>query len=550
MKFKLIITYLLLAISFNSMFAQSITVTPKKAYDYYNEVGINTHLRWDTSVYYTRFDDIIYPELQKLGIRNVRDELPYSKFMRISDTALVQKRFLKLHDSLGINMCFLLTSRLVVDTPMQRDSAAYLSVLENSAALRNATKYMEGYNEPDMNIYNWYPVNWDTLTYNMQRGLYNRMQSGVLSFIPTLSASFIEYWSVPSRTDRMASMLPPVRNYFDFANFHSYDTGKDSSTMFPGSHYDITDSRYDTIRRSKPWVLTETGYENARYWNLPATASYSQYGNHYLSELATAKYCSVLFMEMFGRGAKTIYTYELMDQNTSDSAYSETNFGLLHSDGTEKPSFTAIKNTLSLLKDTSAAFSPIPLTFSLTGDTAGIKYAVYQKYNGNYILALWQGISTGVCYDFLTFTDLPADSQLVQVTFPFQYTTANVYQPLHTDAPLYSYSNTNIFNVAVPDHLLLIEVSPELLSVPASTMPGAYSIYPNPSKDLFYVKGLHTKGEEFFIYSADGRQVLQGTVQSGSSAINCTSLCPGFYLLKLKSEHGITDLVTGISIAK
>jgi len=408
-------------------YAQSTTIIPQKAFDYYNEVGVCIHLSWDTSIYYTHFDDIIYPALQKLGIKNIRTPLPYSSFIPLADTLTIKNRIIKLHDSLGIKMCFLLSDRQVADTPRFKDSADYLSVLENSSELLNATKYLEGYNEPDMNIYNWYPDKWDTLTYSMQQGLYKRTKSGTLSSIPILSPSFIEYWTTPSRTNQIAEISPHISTFCDYANFHTYDTGIDSTTMFPGTYHDITAGRLDTIRHSKPWVITEAGYENAKYWNLPFSGTYAPYGNHYLSELATAKYYSVLFMEMFGRGAKSIYTYEFIDENTTDSANDQMNFGLLHTNGTEKPAFTVIKNTLQLFKDTSAVFQPNPLQFIISGDTTGIKYALYQKFNGDYLIALWQGRSKGICYDFFNFTDLAGDSQSVQITFPFQYDTAYIY---------------------------------------------------------------------------------------------------------------------------
>ncbi len=553
MKLNSIFTSILLVLTIYSAHAQ-ITVTPKRAFDYYNEIGVNTHLRWDTSVYYTKFNTIIYPELQKLGIRNLRDELPADQFLPSADTAVIRGRFLKLHDSLGINMCWVLTLWKVVtaDSSHLRDSAGYLSVLENSPALQNTTKYIEGYNEPDMNIYNYYPVGWDTITYAMQRGLFNRVQTGVLSSIPVLAPSFIEYWSIPSRVNQIAAIAPHVSNYFDFANFHTYDTGNDSSTMFPGSHYDITGWRLDTIRHSKPWVITEAGYENAKYSNFPTDTSYKWYGNHYLSELASAKYYSVLFMENFARGAKSIYTYEFIDQNTSDSSDKEKNFGLLHTDGTEKPAFTVIKNTLQLFKDTGAAFSPAPLSFTLSGDTSGIKYAVYQKLNGDYLIALWQGRTKGICYDFITFTDLPPDSQAVQITLPYNFSVANIYQPLFSGFPIFTYGYNNVLNLDVPDHLLVAEIKTNTSdpNVNGRFNEQGITIYPNPANDKVYVNGLRNENEQYFIYATDGRLVGQGFTGKNKPEINCAELTSGYYILKLTNSNGVAHFVTGISVVR
>src|SRR5882757_4241455 len=77
---------------------QTLTVTPARAYDYVDGVGVCTHLRF-TNVYYSAFESIIYPKLKELGIRQIRDGVPYKAFMNIGDTLLIKNRFIKLHDS-------------------------------------------------------------------------------------------------------------------------------------------------------------------------------------------------------------------------------------------------------------------------------------------------------------------------------------------------------------------------------------------------------------------------------------------------------------------
>jgi hypothetical protein len=165
-------------------------------------------------------------------------------------------------------------------------------------------------------------------------------------------------------------------------------------------------------------------------------------------------------MEQFKRGAKRVYGYEFADGNTLDQTHNESNFGLIHTDGTPKPAFTAIKNTIGILKDTGTSFTPSPLTYTLSGDVSGISNALYQRSDGHYYLALWQGISKGICYDFPNFTDLPADSQTVKIVLPFVSPAVNVYQPLVSGSAIYAYTNVDTITVRVPDHLLLIEVAP------------------------------------------------------------------------------------------
>ena len=441
--------------------AQTFTVTPARAYDYVDGIGVNIHLRFTNTIYYTAFESIVYPRLKELGVRHVRDGIPYREFVSANDTLAIRNRLIKMHDSLGIKVCYCLDSRKVVDTPRLRDSAAYLSIFQQSAQMRQTIQCLEGFNEPDLTIWSWDTAHWHTLTYAIQKGLWNKAHSMTeLAGVNVISTSLVTYWSIPSKPNKVAALLPHISGYFDFANFHTYDAGSTNAKMFPANYYDLTKGFMDTVRHGKPWVITETGYENALNWNLPSAPGYNANSYHYLSELASGKYYSVLFMEQFKRGAKRVYGYEFADGNTLDQTHNESNFGLIHTDGTPKPAFTAIKNTIGILKDTGASFTPSPLTYTLSGDVSGISNALYQRSDGHYFLALWQGISKGVCYDFPNFTDLPADSQTVKIVLPFVSPAVSVYQPLVSGSAIYTYTNADTITVQVPDHLLLIEVVP------------------------------------------------------------------------------------------
>lgn len=445
----------------SSIYGQVVTVIPQRAGDYVNGIGINTHLKWNTSVYYKQFEKIIYPKLKALGIKNIRDGVPYREFLDATDTALIKSRFIKLYDSLGIKVCYTLDSKKVVDSLALRDSAAYLSVFRTSPNLVKTVQYLEGFNEPDLGIYKWYPKTWDTLTYKIQKSLYNSAHSmPELKGIPVLNTSIVTYWSIPSKPNMVASITPHISNFCDLITLHTYDSGGANWKMFPGTYYDLTEKFLRPIRQDKSWVITEIGYQNAVDFNKPTQPGYNPNTYHYLSELSAGKYYSVLFMEMFKRGAQKVYAYEFIDQNTSNQSDCEKNFGILHTDGTEKPAFTAIKNTIMLLKDTESTFTPTAFSYTLAGDTANIRSSVFQKADGSYYLALWQGVKAGVNYDYTTFKDLPADSQKVSVTVIAKASKVNIYQPLKSGLALYTYQDTDHITVDVPDHLLLIELTP------------------------------------------------------------------------------------------
>ncbi|HMF70744.1 MAG TPA: hypothetical protein VK616_04695 [Flavitalea sp.] len=549
---KLYLTSLLACIFFvqHPAFCQTFTATPGRTFDYYNTIGVNIHLRF-SGVYHNSFESIIYPKLKKLGIKHVRDGVPYKGFLNTTDTALIKTRMLKLYDSLGIRFSYVLDSKKVVDSVLLRDSANYLSVFKETPGLKNTIQYLEGFNEPDLNIFTWYPANWDTLTYAIQKGLWNKAKS-----MPELSnqwivgTSLVSYWSLPSRPNKVAAFVPHISTYFDRANFHTYDAGNTNSKMFPSSYYDLTKNFMETIRHGEPFVITETGYENALNWNVPGSAGYNPSTYHYLSELASAKYYSVLFIEMIKRGAHKVYGYEFIDQNTSDQANSEKNFGLLHTDGSEKPAFTVVKNMITIMKDNNVVFTQTPLTYKLSGDTTGLKNSLFQKSTGNYVLGIWQGINRGVCYDFPNFQDLSADSQNVKLILPFKAAVINVYQPLYSAEPIYTFVNKDTININVPDHLLFVEFSSSSLARENKQASGK-------NKDEYAMSAFSQQGQnsvnvslstpaieegDLAIYNSAGVFLAKKSVVTSISkswiTINC-NMPSGVYLAVFKSAAGI-----------
>lgn len=526
---------------------QTFTVTPSRAYNYVNGIGVNVHLRFH-NVYYYSFDTIIFPKLKKLGVKYIRDAVPYSNFLSVADTGLIKNRFIKLHDSLGIKVSYLLDSKMVPDSAGLRDSANYLSVFASTPGLSATVGSLEGFNEPDLTIYGWYPANWDTLTYTIQKSLWNKAKSmPALSGVPITAPSFVSYWN--GRPDKVASMAPHINTYFDFANYHTYDAGASDPTFFPGFTYDWNkqNTHMDSIGRGYPWVETELGYENALNWNLPSSPGYIPSTYHYLSELACGKYYSVLFMEMFRRGAQRVYGYEFIDQNTADQSNSENNFGLIHTDGTEKPAFTAIKNTISILRDDDTTFTPNPLTYTLTGAVAGINNALYQKKNGHYYLALWQNKDSGRCYKFLTFTDLPPDSQQVKVILPFVASKVKVYQPLVSGDPIYTWCDKDTLTVNVPDHLLLMDIDPSWGQWQGKTFPGNRNVRltvaspPNPNNVHISLYTREPGKGIIEIYNSAGVVVARKPVTTAAYQndydIPC-QLTPGIYIAVFRYARG------------
>jgi hypothetical protein len=456
-----IISLLMLTATCISMPSQGqITLTPKRAYSYTDGVGVNTHLRYTHLPYYTAFETIIFPKLKQLGIKHVRDNFPHPSFLGSVSASLMRQRYLKLHDSCGIRYSYLVDSRRVIDTARFINSGEYLELFDTNPELIKTVQHFEGFNEPDRTIAVWFPSNWVSLTHTIQKSLWDKAHSmPALSHVSIINASPTHFGPSPSMPDSFAAPVPHISSYFDYANLHPYDLSGGVNSIFPGARYDKEQAYYDTIAKGKPFIVTEMGFPTARGFNNPAACTFGANSFHYSSELAAGKYYSIAFMELFKRGADRVYSYEFIDQNTADQGDVEKNFGLLRTDGSEKPAFTAIKNTLTILKDTSLSFSPAPLALTISGDTAGVRYSLYQKNNGRYYLALWLGVEKGPNFDYTTFTNIDVPAQQVKIELPYTAAVLNVYQPLLSDLPLHSYSSKDSLTVHVPDNLLLLEIA-------------------------------------------------------------------------------------------
>ena len=126
--------------------------------------------------------------------------------------------------------------------------------------------------------------------------------------------------------------------------------------------------------RSKSVIVTEAGYHNATH----------KYG---VSEQASAKYLPRLYLEYFNQGIERTYIHQLLDLDSNPQAdRPQLNYGLLRYDGSEKPAFVALKNLITILKDTanSSHQSLEYLDYAIIGNTANINHTLLQKKDGEF----------------------------------------------------------------------------------------------------------------------------------------------------------------------
>ena len=199
----------------------------------------------------------------------------------------------------------------------------------------------------------------------------------------------------------------------------------------------------------KPWWVTETGYYTAPH----ATTGVYQPG---VSEAAQGKYVPRLYLDYFNAGIVHTSVYEIIDEHVSQSD-AESNYGLMHNDGTPKPAYTAMKNMLTLLSDPGASFTPSkPLSYTLAGATPTIRQALFQKRDGRYYLVLWNDV---LVYNTSGKTDITNSVVPLAVQFAVQPRSITRYQPL-VSATGTTVTPSKSVAVSVLDNPVILEITP------------------------------------------------------------------------------------------
>jgi hypothetical protein len=192
-------------------------------------------------------------------------------------------------------------------------------------------------------------------------------------------------------------------------------------------------------------VTTETGYHTCE----TCTASPG------VSMQAQAKYLARLPFEYMNRGVYRVNLYQLLDEGTSTTSR-EDHWGLIKVGNTVKPSFTTLKNIITLLEDPGVAFTPGNLDYALTGALASTHSILLQKRDGTFDLVLWQEVSS---YTVSSKTNTSPAADAVTVTFGSSMTGINVYRPYTGTTAIQTGSGTSI-TLSVPDDPLIVEVTP------------------------------------------------------------------------------------------
>lgn len=336
----------------------------RPAEEFIDSLGIATHIGFAESVYNQKFDEIIKPRLQELGIKHIRTDLSGQKFYFEHMRELAE---------LGI-------SANVVTRPQTGMSLE--SIMKNLKNIEDMVISLEGPNEQDGSentgrgkaIYQgkFYPQGLKLF----QNDLYQAVNSNPQTKdIKVVAPSFFTKNLAEAYT-----MLGELK--CDLNNIHSYSAGRGITTRGLDARGGALNDALKFCGEDKPVVATETGYHNAIYVRGRNHDDEKSAGTG-VSEEAAGKYINRLLLNYFNRGIERTYVYELIDKKPEPSlTESQAHWGLLRYDGSPKPGFIALRNAIALLSEedsTATAESDNRLGYTLSGDTANVSHTLLQK---------------------------------------------------------------------------------------------------------------------------------------------------------------------------
>jgi hypothetical protein len=393
---------------------------PEKAQSadkFVNSIGVNTHLRYlDTT--YKDFNNIIKPRLKELGVRHIRDGLIL--------TDLDSQKKLNELEKLGIK------ATILFDYRWNKNPKEVEQIVK---MLPNFVEAIEGPNEWDVVQITYRGQQFPKALRDFHNKLYSTVkETATTQHLPVIAASMAHWWNA-EKVGLMAC---------DFGNIHSYSGGKMPSAGDLDEWW-IPAARL--ICGNKPIMATETGFHNAIQDPKALHPG--------VSEQAAGKYIPRLYLEYFNRNIRRTFTYEFIDEELEIDQ--ENNFGLLRYNGSPKPAFTALKNLIALLKDPGSSFPLKSLAYTLTENTPHLHHTLLQKRNGTFYLILWQEVSS---FDLKTKQDVVVPDLPITIKLRTPMVAAAIYRPLKSIKPIQQWRNPERLNLIVPDHLLVVELTP------------------------------------------------------------------------------------------
>lgn len=318
--------------------------------------GVNTHLTYTNTSYYTAWPQI-FSSLQALGVKHIRD----GYFSTSADPQIATE-----HQQLaqsGITTDYVIPYGMNVSPQSMEQFAGQVWDMETIEAPNECDVPGDCGGGGLLGIANVIAM------------LPSLMTAAQSLNVPLMGPSFGLQTSYP-QSGNLASLmtLNSLHLYFGGRNpgspgWGAYDSQGNSYGSFA---YWFNQSNIDAPGITP--AITETGYVSFPSTTTPYTVPNS----------VAASYVPRTLLLAFKYGYQETFFYQLLDEPSSMQGY-----GLLNSDLSPKPAFTALSNLLSLMSDPGGNFSPGTLSYQLAGGDSNLQHVLFQKSDGSYWLALW-----------------------------------------------------------------------------------------------------------------------------------------------------------------
>lgn len=363
-----------------------------QAQTFVNTAGVNTHLTYTNTPYYTAWPQIINA-LRTLGVKHIRDG-----YFDTSATPQIAYEHQQLAQA-GITADYVLPYGMSISPQALQQFAGQVWDMEA----------IEAPNECD--------------TSGACGGTGNIALGNVIAILPNLLSAAQDLqvpfmgpsWGLPNSFQQSGN----IASRMNLNSLHVYFGGRNPG----GPGWGACDAQGNCFGSLAYWldqsnieapgvtpVITETGYLSFPSTSAPYT----------IPESVAASYTQRTLLLAFKYGYQETFFYQLLDDPSSPAGY-----GLLNNDLTPKAPFTALSNLLSLMSDPGGSFSPGTLTFALTGGDSNLQHLLFQKSDGSYDLVLWLEEPS---YDPATNQSIAVTPENIGIELPSNYATTADYQ--------------------------------------------------------------------------------------------------------------------------
>ncbi|MBI4948312.1 Ig-like domain-containing protein [Candidatus Berkelbacteria bacterium] len=412
-----------------------ITYQPRMADSFVDSIGVNVHL--DNSFHVNSVDTILLPKLKESGIRHVREHIAPYEYLKL---AMIKMS----NQGIKLNLAPNLVTNSENHLPDINTTHSQIKDHLNRGINITSVEGPNEYNHPKL-VWggNQPPDSWTTWLYEYTRDFYLKMKGDTqTTSISVLSPTIIAYGSA----DKLNS-AGPIENYVDYANIHWYCHDYWESVTTPNMsnlcNLDSDIAEFTKPYPSKPVIITETGVATTKDLSI-VTDPYLK--ARILTDEVGGKYLTRRLFETFNRGVKRTYLYEFNVWPEFTPNQLSYYWGLVNTDGTNKPAFTGITNINKILSDPGTYFSTTPLDMTITGPST-LHQTLLQKRDGSYYLVLWNEVDSRNGYT-------PQDVT-INLTKSFN---AEVFRPLISPSIQFSLSSANIHTIKVGDEPTIIKL--------------------------------------------------------------------------------------------